>query len=95
MTNIPSGSTQHDVSSARRLRSNASSPMSCQHLRSRAHAALPVLHHGEFADGEARFESIDPTTGRAWAEMPEAREADVDRAVEAARIALHDQHGPH
>ncbi|MQV24573.1 aldehyde dehydrogenase family protein [Sinorhizobium meliloti] len=47
--------------------------------------------NGEFADGEARFESIDPTTGRAWAEMPEAREADVNRAVEAARIALHDQ----
>ncbi|MCG5481319.1 aldehyde dehydrogenase [Sinorhizobium alkalisoli] len=45
---------------------------------------------GEFADGEARFESIDPATGLAWAEMPEAREADVDRAVEAARNALHD-----
>lgn len=46
--------------------------------------------NGEFADGEARFESIDPATGHAWAEMPEAREADVDRAVEAARNALHD-----
>jgi aldehyde dehydrogenase (NAD+) len=46
--------------------------------------------NGEFADGEARFESIDPATGHAWAEMPEAREADVDRAVEAARKALHD-----
>ncbi|OHV80878.1 aldehyde dehydrogenase [Ensifer sp. LCM 4579] len=47
---------------------------------------------GEFADGEARFESIDPATGLAWAEMPEAREADVDRAVQAAYRALH--HGP-
>ncbi|MGK9340000.1 aldehyde dehydrogenase [Sinorhizobium meliloti] len=46
--------------------------------------------NGEFADGEVRFESIDPATGRAWAEMPEAREADVDRAVEAACNALHD-----
>lgn len=46
--------------------------------------------NGEFADGEARFESIDPATGLAWAEMPEAREADVDRAVKAARDALHD-----
>ncbi|MDE3812201.1 aldehyde dehydrogenase [Sinorhizobium meliloti] len=44
---------------------------------------------GEFGDGEARFESIDPATGRAWAEMPEAREADVDRAVEAAHKALY------
>ncbi|WP_037469958.1 aldehyde dehydrogenase [Sinorhizobium fredii] len=44
---------------------------------------------GEFADGEARFESIDPATGAAWAEMPEAREADVDRAVEAAHRALY------
>ncbi|AUX80003.1 aldehyde dehydrogenase [Sinorhizobium fredii] len=43
---------------------------------------------GEFADGEARFESIDPATGAAWAEMPEAREADVNRAVEAAHRAL-------
>ncbi|ASY65129.1 Aldehyde dehydrogenase (plasmid) [Sinorhizobium sojae CCBAU 05684] len=46
--------------------------------------------NGEFADGEARFESIDPATGLAWAEMPEAREADVDRAVEAAHKAFHD-----
>ncbi|ASY59779.1 aldehyde dehydrogenase [Sinorhizobium sp. CCBAU 05631] len=43
---------------------------------------------GEFADGEARFESIDPATGAAWAEMPEAREADVNRAVEAAHRTL-------
>ena len=45
---------------------------------------------GQFADGEARFESLDPATGAAWAEMPEAREADVDRAVEAAHAALYD-----
>ncbi|PZM08802.1 aldehyde dehydrogenase [Rhizobium tubonense] len=44
---------------------------------------------GKFSDGEACFESIDPASGRAWAEMPEAREADVDRAVKAAHEALY------
>jgi (Z)-2-((N-methylformamido)methylene)-5-hydroxybutyrolactone dehydrogenase len=43
---------------------------------------------GAFSDGEARFESLDPATGEAWAEMPEAREGDVDRAVRAADRAL-------
>lgn len=45
---------------------------------------------GAFQDGEARFDSLDPATGEVWAEMPEAREADVDRAVEAADRALYD-----
>ncbi|NTJ62237.1 aldehyde dehydrogenase [Agrobacterium rhizogenes] len=45
---------------------------------------------GEFLDGEGRFQSIDPATGDVWAEMPEAREADVDRAVNAAEKALYD-----
>ncbi len=44
---------------------------------------------GRFSNGEARFSSVDPATGAAWAEMPESREADVDRAVEAAHQALH------
>jgi len=44
---------------------------------------------GRFSNGEARFPSVDPATGAAWAEMPESREADVDRAVEAADQALH------
>ena len=43
---------------------------------------------GRFSNGEARFPSFDPATGAAWAEMPESREADVDRAVEAAHQAL-------
>jgi len=43
---------------------------------------------GAFEDGEARFESIDPATGKPWADLPEAREADVNRAVEAAHRAL-------
>lgn len=45
---------------------------------------------GSFSEGEARFASIDPATGKAWAEMPEARNADVNRAVEAAARALQD-----
>jgi acyl-CoA reductase-like NAD-dependent aldehyde dehydrogenase len=43
---------------------------------------------GAFVDGQARFASLDPATGKPWADMPEAREADVDRAVEAADRAL-------
>ncbi|ABC93233.1 aldehyde dehydrogenase protein (plasmid) [Rhizobium etli CFN 42] len=45
---------------------------------------------GEFSDGEASYPSIDPATGAAWAEMPEAREGDVDRAVNAAEKALYE-----
>ena len=45
---------------------------------------------GEFLDGEARYPSVDPATGLIWAEMPEARENDVDRAVNAAETALYD-----
>jgi acyl-CoA reductase-like NAD-dependent aldehyde dehydrogenase len=43
---------------------------------------------GAFVDGEGRFESIDPATGTPWADMPESREADVERAVTAADRAL-------
>ncbi|WP_267553752.1 aldehyde dehydrogenase [Rhizobium rhizogenes] len=46
--------------------------------------------NGEFLDGEARFQSIDPATGDVWADMPEAREADVDSAVNAAERALYE-----
>ncbi|UXT19987.1 aldehyde dehydrogenase [Agrobacterium tumefaciens] len=45
---------------------------------------------GRFEDGEARFASLDPASGKAWAEMPESREADVGRAVEAAHRALYE-----
>ncbi|NNH65400.1 aldehyde dehydrogenase [Rhizobium laguerreae] len=45
---------------------------------------------GEFSDGEASYPSIDPASGAVWAEMPEAREGDVDRAVNAADKALYD-----
>ncbi|WP_421415560.1 aldehyde dehydrogenase [Agrobacterium tumefaciens] len=45
---------------------------------------------GRFEDGEASFLSLDPATGEPWAEMPESREADISRAVEAAHRALYD-----
>lgn len=44
--------------------------------------------NGQFEDGGGRFASIDPAAGEAWADMPEAREAEVDRAVNAAEAAL-------
>jgi aldehyde dehydrogenase (NAD+) len=44
---------------------------------------------GEFADATASFESIDPATGQTWAIMPEAREADVNSAVDAAQAAFY------
>ncbi|ATG43901.1 aldehyde dehydrogenase [Phaeobacter piscinae] len=44
---------------------------------------------GVFSDGSARFESRDPASGEVWAMMPEARKADVEAAVAAARAAFH------
>ncbi len=43
---------------------------------------------GQFQDAEATFDSLDPATGTAWAQMPAASPADVDRAVLAADRAL-------
>lgn len=43
---------------------------------------------GEFEDGSATFESINPATGKVWAIMPAATEQDVDRAVKAADRAF-------
>jgi acyl-CoA reductase-like NAD-dependent aldehyde dehydrogenase len=44
---------------------------------------------GSFEDGSGVFESLDPATGAAWALMPAADAADVDRAVRAAHRAFH------
>jgi len=44
---------------------------------------------GAFEDGAATFESLDPATGVAWAVMPLADAADIDRAVMAAHRAFH------
>ena len=39
---------------------------------------------GQFEDGTSQFDSFDPATSTAWAQMPAASAADVDRAVQAA-----------
>ena len=41
------------------------------------------------ADGSC-FESIDPSTGKAWASVPEATADDVNYAVNAAERAMHE-----
>jgi len=45
---------------------------------------------GQWVDSQdgKTFTSINPATGKAWAEVPEASEADVNRAVEAAHRAF-------
>ncbi|WP_425038641.1 aldehyde dehydrogenase [Primorskyibacter sp. S187A] len=43
---------------------------------------------GAFSDGAAQFDSYDPATGAVWARMPEARQAEVEAAVRAARNAF-------
>ncbi|UWQ85757.1 aldehyde dehydrogenase [Leisingera caerulea] len=43
---------------------------------------------GAFEDAGASFESLDPATGAAWAQMPAASPADVDQAVRAAEAAF-------
>ncbi|MBC8363526.1 MAG: aldehyde dehydrogenase [Actinobacteria bacterium] len=43
----------------------------------------------EASDG-GRFDSVNPATGLVWATAPAATEEDVDRAVRAARRALHE-----
>jgi aldehyde dehydrogenase (NAD+) len=51
-----------------------------------------MLIGGEWVDARsgATFETVDPFTGRAWAEIPRAGPEDVDAAVGAARAAFDD-----
>jgi (Z)-2-((N-methylformamido)methylene)-5-hydroxybutyrolactone dehydrogenase len=44
---------------------------------------------GRFEQGTRSFSSVDPATGTAWSQMPDATVADVDRAVLAAHRAFH------
>lgn len=44
---------------------------------------------GRFDNGATQFNSTNPATGQVWARMPEAHEADVDRAVKAAEHAFY------
>ncbi|UWQ56325.1 aldehyde dehydrogenase [Leisingera caerulea] len=43
---------------------------------------------GAFEDAGSTFESLDPATGKPWAQMPAASAEDVDRAVRAAEAAF-------
>ncbi|MGF6410696.1 aldehyde dehydrogenase [Paraburkholderia sp. MM5482-R1] len=45
---------------------------------------------GQFESGAATFGSVNPATGEVWAQMPEARNDEVNRAVDAASRALTD-----
>ena len=49
-----------------------------------------MLIDGQWVDAEdgKAFDSVNPTTGEPWARIPEASEADVDRAVRAAHRAF-------
>ncbi len=53
-------------------------------------ATQHMLINGEWvaASDGAFFESVDPSSGEVWAQVPEATEADVDRAVRAAHTAM-------
>ena len=43
---------------------------------------------GGFANGQSRFDSVDPATGQVWAQMPDAGEIGVEQAVTAAEQAF-------
>jgi len=53
-----------------------------------------LLINGEWTDGAKKFDSINPATGEALAQVVDASAEDVDRAVSAARRALDDRTGP-
>ena len=47
-----------------------------------------IIHCSLSAENGTTFTSVNPATGETWAEVPEASEADVNRAVEAAHRAF-------
>ena len=49
---------------------------------------LKMFIGGEWVDGEGTFNTVNPANGEVLAEIPRGREADVDRAVRAAREAF-------
>ena len=57
--------------------------------------SVAIERFGFFVDGEARsprhgeyFDSVDPTTGRAWAHVAAAGSEDVDECVRSAKAAF-------
>jgi acyl-CoA reductase-like NAD-dependent aldehyde dehydrogenase len=63
----------------------------------RPDASVPLRRHRTLIGGSrvdarprATFETVNPSSGRAWAEIPRAGREDVDDAVAAARAAFED-----
>src|SRR6202158_4759618 len=52
-----------------------------------------LLSDGQWIDGSKRFDTINPATGEVLTQIAEASAADVDHAVEAARMAFEDRNG--
>ena len=52
--------------------------------------AYKMLIDGQWVDASdgKMFESVNPSTGEVWSQVPEATEQDVDRAVMAAHNAF-------
>src|ERR1700726_2110892 len=53
-----------------------------------------LLIDGQWVDGATKFDTVNPATGEVLTQIAEGSNADVDRAVEAARRALEDRNGP-
>jgi aldehyde dehydrogenase (NAD+) len=53
-----------------------------------------LLIDGQWVDGAKTFDTVNPATGEVLTQIAEGSNADVDRAVEAARRALEDRNGP-
>ena len=53
-------------------------------------SSYQMLINGEWVDASdgGKFSSMNPATGKAWAEIPEATAADVDKAVKTAHEAF-------
>src|SRR3984957_9805893 len=53
-----------------------------------------LLIDGQWVDGAKKFDTVNPATGEVLTQIAEGSNADVDRAVEAARRAFEDRNGP-
>ena len=52
-----------------------------------------LLIDGQWVEGSAKFDTINPATGEVLTQVAEASAADVDRAVAGARKAFDDRDG--
>src|SRR5690348_13788467 len=53
-----------------------------------------LLIDGQWVDGSAKFDTINPASGEVLTQLAEASAQDIDRAVQAARRAFEDGSGP-